>query len=141
MFGSGWGLQQEQGSRYSCKWPCKGAMPGTAGSAVAGEELMCPVLVGELGRVLTSVFAAWLISHLILSCQRGLEQDPQLEHREPCPDTGDKWDAASTALSHKENRITWQSRNQLKFRWVIGCNLRDKSIVSTPQFLSCTKLH
>lgn len=37
-----------------------------------------------------------------------LQQEPQLEHTNLCPDSCDNWDAASTALSHKENRIMWQ---------------------------------
>lgn len=70
-----------------------------------------------------------------------LEQEPQLEHMDLCTDTCDKRHADSSALSHKENRITWKSRNQGKFHGMFGCHLEDKSTVSTPQFLSCTKLH
>lgn len=61
--------------------------------------------LGGLGRALTSVSAAWLISHRSCPAKGGSAgAGATAGAHDLCPDTCDNWDAASPTLSHKENR-------------------------------------
>lgn len=83
---------------------------------------------------------------LCVCCMPDIPSDPVLP-RGQCWSRSHSWSTWISVQTHmttgmlpalhvvqgkcKKNRIVWQSRNQVRFHWVFGCHMGDKSIVST----------